>query len=776
MGKFQDYLAQRQTRPGLADIALSLGVPVFPCWADKRPATARGFKDASQDETAVRRMFSSAGAALIGMPTGEVSGVVVVDVDIKINRQGDAWLQENSARLPQTRTIRTGSGGLHLYFKWPGQRVKNSNDKIAPGIDVRGDGGYVVVPPSVAPPAKAYAVADDAPVADLPEWLLAVLCPVEPESVTPDTGSVTFSGAQPVGIAHTPSRSVTSGGSVTSGQGGTPYGLAALADECLRVRMAGFGNQENTLNAAGLKIGALVAGGELDEGAALAELLAAARSMPSQPGKARWSAMELDRKARRAFSDGRRTPREAPDRPMVTPLEEVHPAAPFLAIVNARVAARNATPLPVTADLMDVDGVLRLFVNHCEATAFSSQPFLALGAGICALGALAGRRYRTRTDLRSNIYAIGIADSGGGKDHARGVVKKAFFAAGLDRYLGGNKLASGAGLLTALGRHPSMLFQIDEMGLWLQGILGQKAANHQKEIWANLTELYTSANMPFGGTEYANQKDNARVVIHQPNACLYGTSVPNEFWAALQSGALQNGSMARFLVFLSPLNYPDTPLPAIAAIPEALTAGLQAIAAGVPDHDAGGNLAALMAAQTDIVPYTVPETPDAAAAMLELKAVELKWKREAEGTYATALIARLFENACKLALIRAISRRPERPVIEAGDVAWGQALARHCIDTLMREAGRFVADSEYEAKLNRALHLIRRHGPCTEAILIRQGFKLPERERAEILRTLLESKQIQAISKPSGPKGGKPTIRYLAPGEVNLMEPEHYEN
>ena len=413
---------------------------------------------------------------------------------------------------------------------------------------------------------------------------------------------------------------------------------------------------------------------------------------------------------------------------------------------------------------MNTRGVLGEFVAHCESTAFSSQPFLALAAAICAIGALAGRRYRTRTDLRTNLYAIGVADSGGGKDHARGMVRKILYAAGLDRYLGGSKIASGAGLLSALGRHPSMLFQIDEAGMWLQSILGLKAATHQREIWANLTELYTSANGPFGGTEYANQRENQRVVIHQPNACLYGTTVPGEFWAALESGALQNGSMARFLVFLSPCSYPDTPMPEMQDIPHSLIEGFQAIAAGVPGHDGGGNLAALMTAQADIEPYTAPETADAAKALTALRAEELAWKRQAEGTYATALIARFLENAYKLALVRAVSRCPEAPVIGAADVEWGRALARHCIDTLMREGGRYVADSDYERKLNKALHLIRKWGPATQRDLIRRGFKLPERERAEIFRTLLESGQIQGIEHSGGANGGWKTIRYHAIG------------
>jgi hypothetical protein len=228
----------------------------------------------------------------------------------------------------------------------------------------------------------------------------------------------------------------------------------------------------------------------------------------------------------------------------------------------------------------------------------------------------------------------------------------------------------------------------------------------------------------------------------------------------LESGALKNGSMARFLVFLSPCNYPDTPLPNVQPVPQPLVDACKAIAAGVPGHDYGGNLAATMAAGVDIEPYVVPETDDARTRLLELKADELAWKRKAEGTYATAQIARWFENAYKLALIRAVSRAPSSPRITAEDVGWGSALARHCIDTLLREADRFVADSEYEQKINRAMDIIRRFGPVSARDMFLKGWRMPERERAEILRTLIEAGQIQAIEQTAGAKGGRPTIRY----------------
>lgn len=490
--------------------------------------------------------------------------------------------------------------------------------------------------------------------------------------------------------------------------------------------------------------------GEIEEAHAWAELRAALGAILPRCKDPRAAEKTLSR----AFREGLARPQSPA--PLVTPPEEIHPAAAFL----AKLARTTLKPLEVSPELMDVPGALRLFIDHCERTAISPQPFLSLAAGICLVGALAGRRYRTSTDLRTNVYAVGIADSGAGKDHARKQIKRVLYAAGLAQYLGGSDIASGSALRTALARHPAMLFQIDEFGDWLRDVLGDKAAAHRKQIAAILKELYSSANLPWQGIEYADQssKGRPREDIIQPHACLYGTTTPGQLWAAVAGASLHDGLMARVLLFVSPVSYPDEQEPALADPPERLLEALQAIAAGSATK---GNLSALMVSTATPEPLTVPETPEATEARRAMRREQLERQREAEGTYVTAIAARLAENAMKLALIRAVSRDPAAPVIDASDVAWGRALAMHCIDTLLREAKRHVADSEYEAKLNRALEIIRKHGPLTEREMIRRGFKLPERERAEILRTLTESGMAIAEQpeRPPGP-GRPPAIRY----------------
>jgi hypothetical protein len=119
------------------------GIPVFPC-RDKKPLIKHGFKDASTDADQIRAWWSQWPNALIAMPTGKASGFDVLDLDSKKGKNGFAHIPQWERLTPIIAM--TPSGGAHLYFKADG--VTCSVDKIAPGIDTRGEGGYVVIPPS----------------------------------------------------------------------------------------------------------------------------------------------------------------------------------------------------------------------------------------------------------------------------------------------------------------------------------------------------------------------------------------------------------------------------------------------------------------------------------------------------------------------------------------------------------------------------------------------------------------------------------------------------
>lgn len=140
----------------------------------------RGLHDATFDPDIVTRWWTAMPTANIGLPTGAGSGLVALDVDtLKGGDEGLHELQQRHGRLPDTVMAITGSGGYHYLFQHPGAGVKirNSVESLGPGLDVRGDGGYIIVAPSRHASGREYVWEaschpKDLPLAPLPPWLL----------------------------------------------------------------------------------------------------------------------------------------------------------------------------------------------------------------------------------------------------------------------------------------------------------------------------------------------------------------------------------------------------------------------------------------------------------------------------------------------------------------------------------------------------------------------------------------------------------------------------
>ncbi len=141
----------------------------------KHPRTQNGAKDATTDEQCIERWWELWPQANIGIATGAASGLVVIDIDTG-GDEGWADLVAAHAALPDTIESITGSGGRHLLFATGTKPLRNSVKKLATGVDVRGEGGYIVAPPSLHRSGWRYAWEvsghpDDIAPAPLPSWL-----------------------------------------------------------------------------------------------------------------------------------------------------------------------------------------------------------------------------------------------------------------------------------------------------------------------------------------------------------------------------------------------------------------------------------------------------------------------------------------------------------------------------------------------------------------------------------------------------------------------------
>jgi hypothetical protein len=144
------------------------GYAAFPCRPNKRPACPHGFHDATSDAAELRALWQRYPGVLVGVATGPASQIAALDIDAK-HPEVRQWWEVHRSRLPPTRAHRTRSGGLHLIFGHY-DSLKCSAGKIARGIDVRAEGGYLIWWPAAGLP-----VLSDPPIAPWPDDLIEAL-------------------------------------------------------------------------------------------------------------------------------------------------------------------------------------------------------------------------------------------------------------------------------------------------------------------------------------------------------------------------------------------------------------------------------------------------------------------------------------------------------------------------------------------------------------------------------------------------------------------------
>lgn len=277
--------------PAALSYAERYGWAVHPVNAKKRPISRHGRNDATRDPATIQRFFQN--GAQIGVATGPESGLFVLDVDVKPDKgiDGRATLAALEARygpLPATPRQRTGSGGEQYLFRHV-DGLKNSASTLGPGLDTRGEGGYIVIAPShnTNGPYTWIVSPDAAPLADVPAWLVELLH--KPAQPTPAATTRTTSA---------PARDLTA------------YLDRAFRDEVANVATAPDGTKHDTLRDAAIKLGSLIAHG-LNEQTITDALYNASSGRAADPKNARDTIQD-------GIAYGKLHPRTIPDRPRLS--------------------------------------------------------------------------------------------------------------------------------------------------------------------------------------------------------------------------------------------------------------------------------------------------------------------------------------------------------------------------------------------------------------------------------------------------------------------------
>lgn len=345
-------------------------------------------------------------------------------------------------------------------------------------------------------------------------------------------------------------------------------------------------------------------------------------------------------------------------------------------------------PFPLQS-LAHCEGILGEVASHIDAASATMTDAGALAVTIPLLGAVMGRAYASDTNLRTNVYTVALGGSGTGKTSLVNPAKELMRMASLADLIGQDRIPSGSGLVQMLTVGPRRVCFLDEFGHMLQQIGSSGAGIHAKQIITEFTALYSAANSIFTGTAYASREPTP---IDCPHLCLFGMATPEQFWRAFGSSALEDGSVARYLVFPLGQTAPkDMDTSAADSVAQAVR-DLQRVIAG----RINGNLG-----NTEVT--VAPFNDYALAARDALKRKETAFAEYAELNAirgGPAIMRRVTENATKIALISAVGRNPKEPEIDAKDFDIGHALSWWSATVMISNIASYIADNQTERDVN----------------------------------------------------------------------------
>lgn len=405
----------------------------------------------------------------------------------------------------------------------------------------------------------------------------------------------------------------------------------------------------------------------------------------------------------------------------------------------------------VPQDALRPPGMISDIIDFTLRNSMYPQPELALAGAVALMATITGRKLTDNYGTRTNIYVVGLAPSGSGKEQARKTNKVLLEMAGGSHMIGAERIGSSAGLVTQISSSPSILFQLDEMGRMMTTLKHPAKAPHLYNIATVLMQIYGSSDTIWIGDAYADLKRTPK--INQPHPVIYGTSVPAGFWESLTAENITDGLLGRMLPFESAAGYVDPQTPEMSDPPKEL---VDAVAFWVNLSQGRGNLS-----DQNPSPVVARYTP-AAKERFDSHMMEIAKRRRAEDEQAAALWSRSAGKAGKLALIFAASRQPfcEAPMVDFEDIDRAIKLSNSITRIIQKQVFEHVSANEQEDRTKKVYRLLTK--PMTKSQLTRKTQWLGKRERNEIVETLIESGMIEFVTaEPDG--GGPPRTIYRRP-------------
>jgi len=633
----------------------------------KHPRTMHGVKDATTDEDRIRAWWAQWPEANIGVSTGAAT-FVALDLDVKPDgTDGAEIVKALHGWEPAGPIQRTGGGGLQALYAHPGGRVP-CKTALLDGVDVRGDDGYVVVPPSLHASGRRYEWIEgpDGELPPMPPWLVEAL----------DVATRAPQGAHVA--KNSPERAYTRDPAVER--------RAAAYVDAMPPAISGQGGHNATYAAAT----ALVHGFGIAPEQALQILLERYNPRCEPP----WTEKELRHKVEDAAAKPHDMPfgwlRDyEPD-----PGSGVNLAA--FGILSDEPEPEHPDPGAIPDSLLHVPGFVSEVMDYTLETAPYPEPVLAFCGALSLQAFLAGRKVRDPGDNRTNLYVLGLANTGSGKEHPRKVNQRILLDVGLQDSLG-DAFASGEGIEDRLFCQPSMLFQTDEIDAVMVAIKEGKEARYEG-IMQMLLKMYTSSNGLYPMRVKAGKEHK---VIDQPSLCIFGTAIPKNYYEALSVKMLTNGFFARMLI-VEVGRRGKGQEPVVRDLPPRVLETARWWAGFMPGT---GNLE-----RWHPIPKVVKQTPEATAVLTDLRDQadrEYAAAEDKDDAVGMAIWARASEKARRLALIYACSEHHEQPVVGEAAARWAWDFVAYLTRRMLFMARSHVADNPFHAECLKVIERLR---------------------------------------------------------------------
>lgn len=708
----------------------SRGFAVFPC----SPGTKFPFKgsagsaDGTTDEAQIRTWWEACPTANVAIATGSASGIYVVDID--------AESHPIMARLPQTWIARTRGGGWHYVYRLPdGVRLANSAKETKPEgereenarnlgehIDTRGEGGYILVFPSVVG-GKPYAWENDIDPVDLPGWIVEKL---KPREVVRSMTRQTFALAS------------------------TSWAQKALDDECHRMEVTGKGGRNDQLNRSAFSLGQIVAAGHLSASVVEARLLQSANI-------AGLSDKEAIATIASGMKGGAQHPRSPTERAAITVGREWTLEPDEVIVQRKPKDDGDAKRWDLLADVRRLGGLCDSFAAWVLRGADHPQPGLTL-ASLLALGSVLSARRLVYRRAQASLYLVALAASGEGKNRPQACLARV-----LDEVwspLRGPQSFSSAPAFVDIVKTSTInghgtCWVLDEYGMQLQSMIGPRAAQHRQDLKHYLTELSTKGADKWTPA-ISLTKGGGKLDLWAPSVTVMASTTPDSLHAVLTSTEVADGFVGRHLWMRAQDVLPEwqpTETRGDDGLPLEVRVGVETIKErsrdwhmGLPVHTEAG-LDPIRLYQ----PITVTDTPEAAQMLVGHKLACDQKRRDGEDMeIPRATLAREAEFAGRLALALATLAQPEAdsPTIDARTMAVAIRVAQESSATFAASlaASRRPSWNDHEAQVDYIVGILRdAGGSLTRTDLLRSARRLNARSLDDVLVRLMEEEQITEI-------------------------------